>query len=98
MGQGWVLECMAGCWRAGLDSGDRIFVAPWESIYWGSVEQNLVGTMRQGLFKTSYGAGSCRRYSYGGESWGAPRPAQGDVLCKHVVPAAGKVLNIPKTT
>lgn len=87
---GWVLEGRTGFWGQDLcgTMGEHLL---------GSVEQNLAGTLRQGLFKTYYGAGSCRRYSYGGESQGAPGPAQGDVLCKHVVPAAGKVLNIPKT-
>ena len=53
-------EGMTGCCRAGLDSGDGIFTALRDSTSWGSVEQSLVGTMKPGLFKDYYGAGTCR--------------------------------------
>lgn len=50
----WLLWGKVGCCRPGLDSGDGIFVASWDST---SVEQSLVGTMKPGLFKNCYGVG-----------------------------------------
>lgn len=55
-----MLEGSTGYCRARLDSGDGIFVALWDSTSWGSAEQSLVGTMKPGLFKNYYGAGTCR--------------------------------------
>jgi len=60
MAQGRVLEGLADYCRAGLDSGRGIFVALRDSTSWHSAEQSLVVTMKPGLFKNYYGAGSCR--------------------------------------